>query len=187
MIDTNAIRLIEAQARCLHPGHDVDEMIVGLGSQITEQFQDMNPIVLCIMTGGLVFCGKLLPHLNFPMEFDYAHATRYNDDVEGSILEWRALPTRNLKGRHILIVDDIFDVGHTLAGVVESCKAQGALSVSTAVMVNKNHNRKHDAEFKADFVGFETGDYYLFGYGMDYKGYLRNAPGIFSVSEDETK
>lgn len=185
MIDTNTIRLIEAQAKCLHPAHDVDEMIAGLGSQISEKFQDMNPIVLCIMTGGVVFCGKLLPHLSFPLEFDYAHATRYNDDIEGGdILEWRALPTRSLDDRHVLIVDDIFDVGHTLAGVVESCKAQGALSVSTAVMVNKNHDRKYDPKFKADFVAFETGDYYLFGYGMDYKGYLRNAPGIFSVNED---
>lgn len=173
---------VQAEAQCLYPASAVDAEIDRLAREVNQVYQALNPIVICIMTGGVVFCGKLLPSLNFPMQFDYAHATRYNSTTEGTLLKWKMMPSHDLKSRHVLIIDDIYDVGETLSGVVDSCKTLGAASVKCAVLVNKKHPRKFNADFHADFVALETDDFYLFGYGMDYKGYLRNAPGIFAVA-----
>lgn len=183
MIDLTEIKRIEENAELLFSNQEVDERIREIAQEINHTYKTLNPVVLCIMNGGLVFCGKLLPLLNFPLQLDYAHATRYNNTTDGNSLEWRVIPTINLKGRNVLIVDDIYDVGETLAGVIEACSSQNTASVKSAVLVDKKHSRKYNPEFKADYVALETDDRYLFGYGMDYKSYLRNAAGIFAVSE----
>ena len=87
-----------------------------------------------------------------------------------------------MQNRHVLIIDDILDEGLTLAAIVEYCQNNGAQTVETAVLVDKRHNRKHFS--KANYVGVEVNDRYVFGYGMDYKGYLRNVNGIYALGED---
>jgi hypoxanthine phosphoribosyltransferase len=84
-------------------------------------------------------------------------------------------------GRNVLIVDDILDEGITLQELIKYCEQEGVSSVHTAVLVNKLHDRKHLDT--ADYIGLTVEDRYVFGYGMDYKGYLRNVPGIYAVDE----
>ncbi|MBV1872398.1 MAG: hypoxanthine-guanine phosphoribosyltransferase [Gammaproteobacteria bacterium] len=181
MTDLEEIYNVQKTADRIYSNADIEAAIENMAVNINHFYQGLNPIVLCIMNGGVVFCGKLLPLLRFPLQFDYAHATRYNNTTDGKTLEWRVVPTLDLRGRDVLIVDDIYDVGETLAGVIEACEKQKALSVKSAVLVNKVHDRKYDPSFSVDFVALEAGDRYLFGYGMDYKSYLRNAPGIYAV------
>ena len=76
---------------------------------------------------------------------------------------------------------DILDEGHTLAAIVEYLRDEGAAEVRTAVLVHKQHPRKAYPGMRADFTGLDVADRFLFGYGMDYQGYWRNAPGIFAV------
>lgn len=92
-------------------------------------------------------------------------------------------PQFDLKDRVILLVDDILDEGHTLAAIKQDCLASGAASVQTAVLVDKIHDRRSDRLTKSDFTGLYTPDRFLFGAGMDYKGYWRNAPGIYAMPE----
>ena len=84
-----------------------------------------------------------------------------------------------MKDRNILVVDDIFDEGITLLEIDKYCKGKGATKVYSAVLVNKIHDRKVD--YAPDFIGLELEDRYLFGFGMDYKNYLRNINGIHAV------
>lgn len=184
MTDLKEIIDVKNTAEMIYSNQEVEAFIQAVAEKINQTYKGLNPVVLCIMNGGLVFCGKLLPLLDFPLQFDYAHATRYNNTTDGNILEWRVVPTINLQGRDVLIVDDIYDVGETLAGVIQACEHQGALSVKSAVLVDKHHDRKHNPGFQAEFVALKTDDHYLFGYGMDYKGYLRNEAGIFAVNKD---
>ena len=81
-----------------------------------------------------------------------------------------------------MILDDIFDEGHTLAEVINARKAQGAKKIYTAVLVDKVHDRKHPG-LEVDFCGMQVEDRYVFGYGMDYRGFWRNAPGIYALKE----
>jgi hypoxanthine phosphoribosyltransferase len=115
----------------------------------------------------------------FPLNYDYIHATRYRGEIRGGELNWIAKSSYSFQDRHILIIDDILDEGLTLAALVKHCKKEGAASVHAAVLVNKLHDRK--ADLQADFVGLDVEDRYVFGYGMDYKDYLRNVPGIYAV------
>ena len=169
------------EADCLVSEAEVISAIGRLATEITARLKDANPVVLCIMNGGLIFTGRLLPQLVFPLQVDYVHATRYGHEINGTNLNWTVRPQFDLKGRTILLVDDILDEGVTLAAIAEYCRQQGAAEVLMAALVEKLHLRKVTPGMRADFSGIEVGDRFLFGYGLDYKGYWRNAPGIYAV------
>jgi len=168
-----------AEADCCYTQQQVEMAIDRIGKNLTEEYIHSNPLLLCVMNGGLITMGRLLLRLNFPLQYDYIHASRYLGQTSGGEIQWLAEARVPLSGRHILIVDDIIDEGITLNTLVEYFRAADAVSVKTVVLVNKKHDRKHGPP--ADFVGLDVEDRYVFGYGMDYKGYLRNAPGIYAV------
>lgn len=167
------------EADCLFTATEVEAALDRMAAAITARLAGENPLLLCVLTGGVVAMGKLLPRLDFPLQIDYVHATRYRGAVAGGRLHWVVRPVAPLAGRTVLLVDDILDEGITLAEVIKDCREQGVKAVYSAALVEKHHDRKNGLE--ADFVGLEVPDRYVFGYGMDYKSYLRNAPGIFAV------
>ncbi len=168
------------QADLLYSPGEVESAYERLARAITAVLADRDPLVLSVMVGGLVVAGKLLPRLDFPLEVDYIHATRYGGQTQGSELHWRAYPATPLEGRAVLVVDDILDEGLTLAAILDHCRAKGAREVYSAVLVEKCHQRK-PAMQHADFTGVSVEDRYVFGCGMDYRGYLRNVSGIYAV------
>lgn len=182
-IVSEEIRRVYIEADLLHSQAEVDAAISRMAARITDQLEDSNPVIFAVMNGGLVITGQLLTRLNFPLTVSYLHATRYRNTTSGHQLEWKVPPMVEFKGRPVLVVDDILDEGHTLAEVMDYLKAEGAASVRSAVLIDKRHDRKARPDLKADFVGLEIEDRYIFGYGMDYKGYWRNAPGIFAVKD----
>jgi hypoxanthine phosphoribosyltransferase len=133
------------------------------------------------MVGGQYPGAQMACHMPFPMEMDYIHATRYQGKLRGKTLQWRALPAIDPRGRDILVVDDILDEGITLQEIVGWFEDAGAASVHTAVLVEKD--RKRTVPVKADIVGLRVPDRYVFGCGMDYKGYWRNLEEIYAVGE----
>lgn len=183
MVDNQipSIQQVYAEADCLYSESEVLSAINKLASSINQALQDANPLILTVMNGGLVFSGCLLTKMSFPLQVDYVHATRYGDEVVGQTLTWKAKPTTSLAGRTILIIDDILDEGNTLLELMDYCRQQGASKVYSAVLVDKRHDRKAADGLRADFTGLEVSDRFVFGFGMDYKGYWRNAPGIFAV------
>ena len=172
---------VMAEADCLVPEQQVYEAIDTMARDITAALEHRNPLLFCVMNGGLIFTGQLLPRLKFPVQAEYLHATRYRQETTGGILEWKLRPDADMKGRTVLIVDDILDEGTTLNAIADYCRAHGASKVLTAVLVDKQHDRKAKPGLKADFTGLNVEDRFLFGFGMDYKGYWRNAPGIYAV------
>ncbi|POG00458.1 MULTISPECIES: hypoxanthine-guanine phosphoribosyltransferase [Pseudomonas] len=179
--DLEHIRQVMREADCLYTEAEVEAAIAKVGEQICKDLHDKNPVVFCVMNGGLIFSGKLLTHLQFPLEASYLHATRYRNQTSGGELFWKAKPEVSFIDRDVLIVDDILDEGHTLSAIIEFCKHARARSVYTAVLIDKDHDRKASPDLKANYVGLPCVDRYIFGYGMDYKGYWRNANGIFAV------
>jgi len=164
---------------CLYTDAEVTVQLDKLAQLISQNHQKSCPVLLCVMTGALIPLGHLLTRLHFPLELDYVHATRYRGDIRGGDIHWKVKPSVSLEGREVIVVDDILDEGHTLAAIVEFCKNAGASAVFSAVLVEKVHSRKHGIE--ADYVGLQIEDRYVFGFGMDYKGWLRNINGIYAV------
>ncbi len=171
------------RAQCVCSESDVSAALDRMAGEIAERLADKDPLVLCVMNGALIPAGQLLTRIPLPLQTDYIHATRYRGATSGGELHWRAEPSFPLQGRVVLIVDDILDEGHTLAALREYCFGKGASEVYSAVFVRKRHERCIDVE--ADFVGVEVEDRYVFGFGMDYRDYLRNLPAIYAASPQD--
>lgn len=181
---TSKIHDVLAKAECLYDSAQIETALDKMADAITQKLKDENPLVICVMIGALVPTGHLLTRLNFPLEVDYIHATRYQSSTRGGDLHWLVEPRQSLKDRTVLIVDDILDGGLTLGAIVDYCKQAGAKAVYTAVMVNKRRKREQGHEIEADFFGVETDNRYLVGFGLDYEEYWRNASGIYAVAEE---
>jgi len=169
------------RAECLYTRAQIDDAIDEMADKIAAVMKDKDPVVIAVMNGGLIPSGLLLPKLDFPLQVDYLHATRYKNNVGGE-LRWTVKPQNSLQGRTVLIVDDILDEGMTLQYILDFCQQQGAAELFSCVLVEKKHQRKNGCKH-ADFVGLQVEDVYVFGAGMDYKGYLRNLPGIYAIDE----
>lgn len=170
-------------ADCLFSHEEVEQAISNVATELNCRFNDSVPLVMPVMNGGLIFAGKLLTQLNFPLQVDYIHATRYRDKTSGGDIQWRVKPSESVKGRDIILVDDILDEGHTLVAIQDYLNQQGVSSITTVMLLDKHHDRKAIPAMQADIVGLVCEDRYVFGYGMDYKGYWRNANGIFALKE----
>jgi hypoxanthine phosphoribosyltransferase len=175
---TEEARRVAAEADCLYAEAEVDAAIERMADAITARLADSNPVVVSVLNGGILPAAKLVLKLRFPLEIDSLKAGRYQGETRGNEMRWIHRPAISLEGRTVLIVDDILDEGITLAEIRRWCLAQGAAAVYTAVLVNKRLGREKPCT--PDFVGLEAENRYLFGYGMDYKGYLRNWPGIYA-------
>lgn len=173
------IKQVFDDADCLYSNAQVGAALDDMAGRMHQTLHDKNPLMLCIMTGGIIPAGHILTRLHFPLQVDYIHATRYRGETSGGVLKWIAEPNFSLRDRVVVIVDDILDEGITLDELVKYCRAQDASEVYSAVLVEKRKARPE--HIKADYVGLITEDRYLFGYGMDYKDYLRNAAGIYAV------
>ena len=179
--DLDTIRRAREEADCLATPAVVQAALARLAGGITARLADANPLIYVVMNGGLVVAGQLLPRLPFPLEVAYLHATRYGHALKGNLLDWRVRPTQDLRERHVLVLDDVLDEGHTLAAIVDYLQGEGAREVLSAVLVDKVHERKARPGMRADFTGLDLPDRFLFGCGMDYQGYWRNAPGIYAL------
>jgi len=166
-------------ADLLYGASEIELTLDRLASQISDAMENTFPIALCVMGGAVVFTGKLLPRLGFPLEFDYLHASRYRDGTQGGEIEWSVLPRKNLQGRSILLLDDILDQGHTLAAAKIRLLELGAAEVKIAVLADKDIGRPKP--IAADFVGLTLPDRYVFGMGMDAYGLWRNLPAIYAL------
>jgi hypoxanthine phosphoribosyltransferase len=183
MLTDETLRQIRDEAVMLHGAAAVTAAFDRMGEEITAALDGTLPIVVCVLNGGIIPTGHLLTRLGFPLETDYLHATRYRGKTRGNQeIVWLCKPHLPLQGRTVLLVDDILDEGHTLKAIIAYCQDAGAARVYSAVLVEKHHDRRVDG-MSADFIGLSVEDRYVFGCGMDYKGYLRNLDGVFTLGE----
>ncbi|MGE5319178.1 MAG: hypoxanthine-guanine phosphoribosyltransferase [Hyphomicrobiaceae bacterium] len=160
---------------------EVQAVLDRLAGEIGRTLTDAFPLVLAVMGGAVVFAGQLLPRLRFPLEFDYLHVTRYRGKTEGGEVEWRVLPGQNVVGRNVLVLDDILDEGETLAAIRAKLVDMGAAHVWSAVLTNKDNGLAKP--IRADFVGLDVPNRYVFGCGMDAYGLWRNLPAIYALKD----
>jgi hypoxanthine phosphoribosyltransferase len=161
---------------------EVDAAISRMASEIRAQMSDVFPLVLSVMGGAAVFTGMLLPRLDFPLEFDYIHLTRYRNTTHGSLdMQWRVAPAESVKDRVVLVLDDILDEGETMAAIRDRILAMGAKRFHSAVLCEKT--LEIEKPLRPDFCGFTVPNRYVFGCGMDAKGYWRNLPAIRALTD----
>lgn len=152
-----------------------------MAEQISAELGDSNPVFVAVMHGGVFAAVELSRRVTFPHEFDYVHLTRYKGALEGGEIDWIVRPRESLRGRAVLVVDDILDHGLTLAALLAELKALGVAALYSAVLVSKP-KRRVGRRVEVDFIGTTIDEAYVFGCGMDYKGYWRGLPGLFEAA-----
>jgi hypoxanthine phosphoribosyltransferase len=163
------------------PEAEVDAALDRIAREVTADLADARPIAIAIMNGGLVFAGQLLTRLPFTLECDYIHVRRYGRMTVGGELEWISGPHVDMKGRTVLLLDDILDEGRTLAVVREALLARGAARILIAAFARKE--RGEPPAIEADYVGVTVPDRFVFGFGMDVDGAYRNLPAVYALPE----
>jgi len=181
MTDHQEAKELLANAEEIHSAETVAAAVTRLAAEVTDKLAGCNPVLLCVMSGGVPFAGQLMTQLQFPLDFDYLHVTRYGQDTTGGALSWRAAPWTSVKGRTVLVVDDILDEGLTLAAIQERILQLGAAACYTAVAVDKQNGK--EKPIRADFVALTVPDRFVFGFGMDVRGAWRNLPAIYALKE----
>ena len=174
-------RQVLETAEILYDAASVEEAIRRLAAEITAALQQRNPLVLVVMCGGVYLAGRILPLLAFPLELDYVHVSRYGDATTGGALAWKVEPPEAVRDRFVLVLDDILDIGDTLAAVRERLLRLGARSVHCAVLTEKDTGGPKP--IIPDFVGLRLPNRYVFGCGMDISGAWRNLPAIYALRE----
>jgi hypoxanthine phosphoribosyltransferase len=155
---------------------EVQAAVRRVATEIEQRLAGAYPLVLAVMGGAVVFAGQVLPLLRFPLDFDYIHASRYGAATRGAGVDWKVSPPGLAKGRNVLVIDDILDHGETMAVIRQRLLELGATGFHCAVLVEKVLDKPKP--IKPDFVGLRIPDRFVFGCGMDAKGYWRNLPEI---------
>lgn len=181
MISDAEARLALRQAELIRSEEEVRAAVARVAREVNAALGGTHPLVLSVMGGAVVFTGQLLPLLDFPLDFDYVHVSRYGDAQRGGALRWQVEPRENVRGRVVLVVDDILDEGETLAAVRHRVLALGAAECRCAVFAEKATGRPKAAH--ADFTGMELPDRFVFGFGMDLHGAWRNLPAIYALKD----
>jgi hypoxanthine phosphoribosyltransferase len=175
-----ALRIF-ADADLIYDAAQVAVAVQRVADGLNQAYATRHPLVLSVMGGAVVFTGQLLPKLTFPLDFDFIAASRYGDETTGRELTWRVPPRSNIRGRDVILVDDILDEGITLAAICDLIRAQGAASIVTAVFSDKSIAKPKP--ITADFVGLSLPNRFVFGFGMDVQGAWRNLPSIHAMKE----
>ena len=170
---------ILAEADMLVSPAECSEATARVAREIKARLEGQMPLVLVVMGGAAVFAGQLLPLLDFPLEFDYVHVSRYGDKLSGGKLDWIVEPKESVQGRVVLILDDILDEGETMAAIRNRVLALGAAQCYSVVFCEKMINKSKP--LKPDFLGVTVPDRYVFGYGMDVTGLWRNLPAVYAL------
>ena len=155
--------------------------IARLAAEITASLKGRYPLALAVMGGSIFFAGHLLPQLRFPIEFDTIQLSRYGKATSGGRIVWTVAPRENVRGRCVLVLDDILDGGETLAAIRDRVNSLGAAAFYCAVLTDKDIGR--DKPIIPDFVGLKLPNRYVFGCGMDVSGAWRNLPEIYAVKD----
>jgi hypoxanthine phosphoribosyltransferase len=181
MLTNQQARDTLADAELLFSADQVQAALVHVAKEINATLADQHPLVLSVMGGAVIFTGQLLPMLDFPLDFDYLHVSRYGNEKQGGELHWKVAPRENVKGKVVLVLDDILDEGHTLQAIKQRVMELGATKFYCAVFADKVNGKAKP--IRADFVGMELPNRFVFGFGMDIHGAWRNLPAIYAVRQ----
>ena len=182
MTNTPGPHKILENSRVLFDRERVAAAVQKMADEINAHYGNEPVIVISVMTGAIIPAAWLVTRLKMPVQMDFVHATRYRGGLYGAELEYRVPPRLELADQDVLIVDDIFDEGHTLAAIKGSVEKRKARSVKMAALVRKDHDRGLPRDY-VDFVGQDVPDVYVFGCGMDAYEEWRHLDEILVLEE----
>lgn len=165
--------------KILFSREEISERVKEMGIEISEAYKEKDLVVVSLLRGSFIFSSDLVRDMSIPVEIDFITTASYgNDEVSSGNVQIVYDLRADVKGKDILIVDDIADSGYTLKNVIKHLNTKDPKSVKVCVMLDKPSRRQVD--LIPDFVGFSIPDVFIVGYGLNYGDYYRNVPYIFT-------
>lgn len=152
--------------------HRLDELAV----ELTDKYQGEQPLVVSVMTGAMIFTADLIKRLNFKLNVDYVDVSSYANGTQSGKVKVVQDLSADIKGRPVIIMEDIIDTGHTLKYLTNLLNDRGAKSIEICALLDKPDRREVDIE--ANYVGFKVPNEFIVGCGLDYSGLYRNLPFV---------
>ena len=149
-----------------------------LGEILTAEYADKNPIVVGVLKGVVIFYADMIREIKVPCQMDFMRVTSYKGTESTGKVAFGGKIQENIQGRHVLILEDIFDTGNSLQFLVEHLTEKQPASLKICTLLDKPSRRNPDVTVKPDYVGFEVPNAFVVGYGLDYNEYYRNLPYI---------
>ncbi len=171
--------------KVLHSESDIASKIKELGDTISREYEGKELFVIGILKGGFMFMADLVRSIKLPTKIEFARLSSYgnSDSPTGDVTIVDDIHAA-ISGRHVLIVDDIMDTGHSLLAFKEHLGKKGPASVKICTMVDKTFRR--DASISPDYYGFRITDGFVVGYGLDFAEQYRTLPALYVLDPDET-
>ena len=155
-----------------------------LGARIAEDYADEPPIFVNVLKGGVIFLADLVRATRIPIEIDFMEVSSYGDGTESSgVVRILEDLSQSIEDRHVLIIEDIIDTGHTLSYIIENLETRHPKSVKICTLLDRRGRR--EVEMDLDYVGFVVPDKFVIGYGLDLAQKYRNLPYIAVLDDEE--
>ena len=163
------------------PESQIQEAVKRLAEEINKDYQGKKPIILSILNGSFIFTADLVRFFNFPLTVEFVRYSSYEGTTStGTITKMLGMKS-DIKGKDLIIVEDIIDTGFTLHNALKDLRAQEPASIKIASLLVKPKALKHDVS--CDYVGFNIPNDFVVGYGLDYDEYGRDLPAIYKLKE----
>lgn len=167
----------------LIPEEEIKKRVQELGEEITRDYEGREILAICVLKGASVFMADLVRYIRVPLKFDFIAVSSYGDSTFslGAVKILKDID-QDIAGKDVLLVEDIIDTGYTLNYLKRIFQARNPNSLKVCTLLSKPSRRKIDV--KVDYCGFEIPDKFVVGYGLDFRGYYRNYPYIFTLKEE---
>ena len=162
----------------LFSSEKIKNRVTKLGRELSKVYKGKNPLVISVLKGSVVFLSDLIRSFNFDFELDFVHAQSYSAMHRGKLKVANKISC-SVKGRNVLVIEDIADSGITLETIMVSLKKQGAKDVKSCVLLDKPSVRKN--QMVPNYIGFEVPNCFVVGYGLDFNGKFRGLPSIYCL------
>ncbi|MBQ8579465.1 MAG: hypoxanthine phosphoribosyltransferase [Oscillospiraceae bacterium] len=165
-------------AQILISEQQLKERIEALAREVMAEYGDKKPVFVGVLKGVVVFYTDFIRAFRAPCQMDFMWVSSYSGTQSTGKMLVRQDVTEDLKGRHVVILEDIFDTGNSLNFVYQHLLTKEPASIKICTLLDKPARRAPHVTLKADFVGFEVPDLFVVGYGLDYNEYYRNLPYV---------
>ena len=164
-------------ARVLLSEEQIQAKVMELAKQLSEEYADKDPVFVGVLKGVVVFFGDMIKRINIPCQIDFMWISSY-EGTESTGMQVKRDVSENLKGRHVVILEDIFDTGSSLEFTYRHLLEKEPASVKICTLLDKPDRRRPGITVKPDYVGFTIPNEFVVGYGLDFNEHYRNLPYI---------
>jgi hypoxanthine phosphoribosyltransferase len=175
------VKVLDKEFGLYIPQEKIEANVQKVADQINKDLEGQNPMFLVVLNGAFMFASELFKRITIPCEISFVKLTSYAGTESTSVVRELIGLDHSLEGRHVVVVEDIVDTGHTMRYTIKKLRDLKAADVRVATMFFKPNNFKYD--YPIDYKGMNIDNEFIVGYGLDYDQQGRNLPDIYKIIE----